>query len=333
MSRIAVLSTAHVHSRMFLKTLQEQPGGLEVPVIWDDIPERGQAHAKEFNCTFNPDLAAVLGDSAVAGFVICAENNRHLPLLEKALAAGRPVMCEKPLATTVADARAVAALVRRHHPCLTNGYFQPFNAGNRGVMELLARCALGKVTHTTFRNAHNAAYGRWFDSPDKAWFAQPELSGGGALLDMGTHAVHLLRWLFGPVREVWAVTGNWSGHYAAVDDYGLLLMRFASGVLGRVEAGWVFTGAPGGLEVIGSEKSLWNTPAGLVWGAPGQKSEPVPAADAHPDRIPRLLAAIAGKLDPAEQALDLAAALDSVAIMASAYASAKSGHWEPVEVL
>jgi predicted dehydrogenase len=333
MPRIAVLSTAHIHTGGFLKSLKEMTSAGGAHVIWDDVPERGQEFAKEYGCPFEPDIDAVLADAEIEGFLICAENTRHLSLLQHAIPLGKPIMCEKPLATTVADAQAIAALLREHGTTLLSGYFIPFDAGHQGAKNFLEAGGLGKVTHCNFRNAHHAAYGRWFDSPALAWFADPDLSGGGALMDMGTHGVHLLRRLFGPVERAWSVQGNYSGNYPDVDDYGVIEMEFASGVLGRVEASWVFTGGAKGLEVIGSEKSLWNGPDGLVSAAPGEDTQPVPAGDAKPSRIARLIAAIRGELSEDELADDLAACLDAVAIMAAAYESGKSGKWEPVAKL
>lgn len=295
-------------------------------MIWDADSSRGEAMAGQFNSRFEADLGTVLDDAHVDAFLICAENTRHLELMEQVMPIGKPVMCEKPLATTLSDAKRIRELCTQYGTPLISGYFQPFAPGNRAVRHALANGQLGSVTHATFRNAHSAAYGRWFDSPALAWFTQPELSGGGALLDMGTHAVHLLRHLFGPVESVWAMTGNYAGTYPDVDDYGLLVMRFACGILGRVEAGWVFTGGYGGLEVIGSEKSIW----GGRMSAPKADPEDLPAADARPDRTDRLIALVRGELDASELAEDLDACLDSVAIMVAAYRSAESGTWETV---
>ncbi|MBN2582370.1 MAG: Gfo/Idh/MocA family oxidoreductase [Planctomycetes bacterium] len=332
MPRIAVISTAHIHSKQFLKDIAALTSAGHPELIWDANEERGRQRAAENNCRFVADLGKAAADPQVDGFVICAENTQHLPLLEKVLPIGKPVMCEKPLATTTADAQCIASLAARHKSVLMSGYFQPFQPGNRGVVSVLEAAALGQVTHANFRNAHHAAYGRWFDSPELAWFADPDLAGGGALLDMGTHAVHLLRHLFGPVDEVWSMRGNVSGNYDRVDDYGLILMRFASGVLGRVEAAWVFTGGHQGLEIIGTKKSLWMTDR-LVMGGPGEPRTDVPAATARPDRIARLVAAIRGELSAEELKHDLEACLDTVLIMAAAYESGDTGRWQAVERL
>lgn len=327
MPHIAVISVAHIHSRDFCKRISEQTSGGAPHVIWDENPERGRLYAADFNCPFEPDLAAVLADPAIDAFVICAENTRHLPLLRQVLPLGKPTLCEKPLATTAEEAAEAVALARKAGTALTFGYFQPFSGSNRAVRQLLADQALGRVTHVNFRNAHHAAYGRWFDNPDLAWFTDPALSGGGALLDMGTHAVHLLRHLGGPVTAVWAMTANFAGNYPDVDDYGVIQMKFASGAMGRAEAGWVFTGGHQGLEVIGSEKSIWHAD-GLRLGGPGTPAEAITPLDDKPTRIDRLIAITKGELTQAEIDEDIDAAYDAVRIMAAAYTAAQTGQWQ-----
>ena len=330
MPRIAVISVAHIHSHSFCKDICARSSLGHPAVIWDENPDRGRRYAEEFGCPYEPDLDKVLADGSLEAFAVCAENTRHMPLLQRVLPLGRPTLCEKPLATTADDADEIEALVRRHGTPLVSGYFQPFFAHNRGVAKLLSEGVLGTVTHLNFRNAHNAAYGRWFDSPDLSWFTDPALSGGGALLDMGTHAVHLLRHLGGPVREVWCTTANLSGAYPAVDDWGVIEMRFANGVQGRVEAGWVFAGTRGGLEVVASKGAVFETADGLVTRAPGEDARPVPGADSRPDRIARLVALARGELSTEEVAADLDACLDAVRIMDAAYRSAATGQWTPV---
>lgn len=326
MPKIAIISVAHIHSKNFCDTICKITSGKAPHVIWDENPERGAKYAAEYKCRFEPNLDKVIADPDVEAFVICAENTRHLPLLRKVLPLGKPTMCEKPLATQAADVEEVISLVRQFNTPLTFGYFQPFFGPNRAVKQMMDKNALGKVTHLNFRNAHNAAYGRWFDNPDLAWFTNPALSGGGALLDMGTHAVHLLRHLGGPVTEVWASIDNFAGTYPQVDDYGLIIMKFASGAIGRAEAGWVFTGGHQGLEVIGSQKSIWNDGV-LKVGGPGIAAEAVVPLDEKPTRIERLIAVVKGEIPKNEIDEDFIAACDAVKIMSAAYASAASGQW------
>ncbi len=327
MPNIAVISVAHIHSQDFCKKLGELTSQKRPYVIWDEDAKRGAEYAEKFNTRFEPDLAKITADPKVDGFLVCAENTRHLPLLQQVIPVGKPVMCEKPLATSAADVEVILSLAAKHKTPLISGYMQPFFAPNRAAKKAMADGLLGKVTHLNFRNAHHAAYGRWFDNPQLAWFTEPELAGGGALLDMGTHAVHLLCHLGGKVESVWSMNANLAGVYPKVDDYGVIIMKFTSGVIGRVEAGWVFTGGIGGLEIIGSQQSIWNNGQGLVTGGPGKPAETLQPADARPDRIPRLIALIKGEIAPAELTEDLAACAEAVRVMDAAYASAKTGQW------
>ncbi len=326
MPKIAIISVAHIHSKSFCETICKITSGKAPYIIWDENPERGAKYAADFKCRFEPALDRVIADSAVEAFVICAENTRHLPLLRKVLPTGKPTLCEKPLATNVSDVDEIVSLVRQFKTRLTFGYFQPFLGANRAVKQLIENKVLGEITHLNFRNAHQAAYGRWFDNPDLAWFVDPELSGGGALLDMGTHAVHLLRHLGGPVTEVWATLNNFAGNYPKVDDYGLIIMKFASGAMGRAEAGWVFTGGHQGLEIIGSQKSIWDN-GGLKIGGPRIAAEAVTPLDDKPTCIERLIAVVKGELQQSEIDEDFVAACDAVKIMSAAYSSAASGQW------
>lgn len=330
MANIAFLSTAHIHTRNFLDNIGKASDGRRIQAIWDDLEARGRRYADEFSATFEPNLDRLLEDPLVDGFVICAENTRHLPLLEKALPVGKPVFCEKPLVTTVEELGRVGELLEQYPATLFCGYFQPFDGMMQRVVRLIEEGAFGTITRIRYRNAHHAAYGRWFDNPDLNWFYRPELSGGGAFMDMGTHAIHLVRTLFGPVDQVWATIVNHSGIYPSADDYGLAQLRFESGILGTVEAAWTQTGGIGGLEITGSERTLWNTGDGYVIGGPDSETEAIVPIESRPTRMDRLVAAIRGELSAEELAADLAATRDAVAIMAAAYLASNSGSWEPV---
>jgi predicted dehydrogenase len=330
MPNIAILSTAHIHTKGFLDNLTKATDGRRAYAIWDDVADRGQRYATQFNTRFEPKLSRLLRDKNVDGFLICAENTRHLPLLKKTLPVGKPVFCEKPLTTTVRDAQRVVALLQQSPVPLFCGYFQPFSGPMQAVAQLVAGNTFGKITRIRYRNAHHAAYGRWFDNPDLQWFTNPELAGGGALMDMGTHAIHLVRTLFGPVTEVWAEIRNEAGIYPAVDDFGVAHLKFATGVLGTIEAAWTQTGGISGLEITGSTKALWNSGKEYLVGAPKEQPVAVVALPEKPTRVDRLIAVIKGEIPVADLQADLAATLDAVAIMAAAYKSAKTGRWQKV---
>jgi predicted dehydrogenase len=330
MPNIALLSAAHIHTRGYLKAISVKPG-CKLAGIWDDVPDRGRRYAGEYGAPFECDLRKLIRRKDVDALLICSENTRHLPLLKAAIPAGKPIFCEKPFVTRAAEARTAMRLIRKHGTVVHMGYTMPFEAKMQGVAKLLADGALGTVTHVRMRNSHNAAYGRWFDSPDLRWFTDPDLAGGGAFMDLGTHAVHLVRTLMGPVKRVFATIGCVSGAYPRVDDFGVALFEFASGVKGVVEASWVQNAGIGSFEIAGSKSTLLDMPGkGLVTAAPKTEPVPVPLGESRPSRVDRLVAAVEGTITRRELDDDLAAAADAVAIMEACYKSARLGRWVDV---
>jgi predicted dehydrogenase len=330
MPNIAFLSTAHTHTKSFLNTVSEKDG-CRVVAIWDDMESRGQKFASQYGAEYSADLQAVIGRDDIDGFIVCGENTRHLPLLRAAIPRKLPIFCEKPFTTSVDDALEAVSLIREHGTVVHMGYFQPFSAAMQGVIAHVGSGVLGNLTHARYRNAHHAAYGRWFDSDELAWFADPALAGGGAFMDMGTHAVHLMRTILGPVREVLATISNVSGIYPNVDDNGVAVFRFESGVTATVEGSWVQTGGPPSLEVVGSEATLFARPdGGFVTQKPRETPLEIINGQERPTCVDRLVAAINGELTQAELDADLNCAVDAVAIMEACYRSSDSGRWEPV---
>ena len=324
---IAILSTAHIHSKSFLENILSTNDGRTAHVIWDADTERGARYAKDYGSRFEPNLETVLNDPSIDGFLILCENTGHMNLLERVLPIGKPVFSEKPLVTNTQDLARVQALVARHNTVLFAGYFQPFEDQLQGVIATLQSGVLGKITHANYRVAHHAAYGRWFDNPDLQWFVQPALSGGGALMDLGTHGAHLLVMLFGPVDRVWASVGNKSGAYPDVDDFGIAHLEFTSGVLGTLEANWVHRGSSG-LEVHGSQASIWLDPnLGYVLARSGQDPEPIPPQQTVANRVDRLVAVVRGELSQSDLERDFEASCAAVMVIEAAYRSSSQGVW------
>lgn len=332
MARIAFLSTAHIHTKAFIDIINSADDGRTTAVVWDDVPERGQKYAEMAGAPFEPDLEAAINRDDVDGFIICCENTRHLPLLRATLPIGKPVFCEKPLVTTTRQLADLRELVAANpQTILFGGYFQFYDEALQSAKKLIVDGELGKVTRVRYRNAHHAAYGRWFDSSDLAWFANPALAGGGGFFDMGTHALHALRSIFGQAESVWADIGNESGEYPACDDFGIAHFRWANGLKATVEAGWTQTGGHTGLEVVGSEKCLWHDGEKYIVAKPRETPEPLDVTmPARPFRVDRLVAAIRGEMSAEELKWDLDASMDIVSWMEAAYTSATSGRWEKI---
>ncbi|MEM1446089.1 MAG: Gfo/Idh/MocA family oxidoreductase [Planctomycetota bacterium] len=328
--RLAFVSSAHIHTKDFLRRIAEPDCDAVVHAIWDDDPGRGRRYAEQAGCPFFDDLDALVADDAVDGFVVCDATVHHFARLEKVLPAGKPTLCEKQVVATADQAKQVRAMAEASGAKLCSGYFFPYVGGNAAIRKAVDGGAFGEITHASYCNAHHAAYGRWFDSDDLNWFTKKDLALGGAMIDMGTHAVHWLTYLLGEVNEAWGAVGNASGVYPDVDDWGVGQLRFGSGTFGRVEASWVRHGGGGPIELWGMEGALVKHNDG--WAVKRGDKDPVrlPPADDEVNRIDRLIAILDDALDPALHAREFDAELRAVMIMEAIYRSHATGRWEPV---
>ncbi|MCC6697548.1 MAG: Gfo/Idh/MocA family oxidoreductase [Candidatus Hydrogenedentes bacterium] len=183
---------------------------------------------------------------------VCTPNSYHANATIAALEAGCHVLCEKPIATTLKEADRMIAGARAARRKLMVGFTHRLYSGPGTCHEMLAKKSVGKPFMIRVRFAHGGPYPGW--AKDK-WFYDPKLAAGGAMLDMGIHAIDLCLWLMGPIAAVSAKAATLVKKIA-VDDNAVLLLEFASGALGYIEVGW--TSKPGfvGFEIYGTEGSL-----------------------------------------------------------------------------
>ena len=146
-----------------------------------------------------PDLDALLA-LGLDGMVIATPSALHAAQSIRALKAGAAVFCQKPLGRDLAEVDAVIAAARRADRLLGVDLSYRHTAGMRRVAELVGGGALGRVfaVDLVFHNAYG---------PDKPWFYDPALSGGGCVIDLGVHLVDLALWTLGfpPVDGVRSV--------------------------------------------------------------------------------------------------------------------------------
>jgi predicted dehydrogenase len=180
------------------------------------------------------DLDALLA-AGVDGVVIATPSALHAEQAIAALEAGVAVFCQKPLARDAAETARVVDAARAADRLLGVDLSYRFTAAAQAVREQVAAGALGPV-HAVDLVFHNA-YG-----PDKSWFLDPRLSGGGCVIDLGIHLVDLLLWTLGfPV--VAEVEGRlWrKGRPAGPDeaeDFCLAQLQLADGTLARLACSW-----------------------------------------------------------------------------------------------
>lgn len=220
----------------------------EVAGFWDPEPERASKYAARWGGRAYAAEAELLGDSSLDAVLVFSPTPCHRDQVLAALAAGRHVFCEKPIAGTLADAAAMIQAGERSGKVFMVGQVLRFFHEYEDAHRIVASGELGRVCMV--RSTRAAGFPRgWRD-----WYADRSQS-GGVLHDMVVHDFDWLRWTLGPVERVFARAVAPPGE---LFDYGLVVLRFAAGAMAHVEASWAHP--PGTfftrLEVAGTDGML-----------------------------------------------------------------------------
>lgn len=243
------------------------PGLPEVDLvaIADVTAEAGQRAAKQYGFRKGTgDWKALIADPDIHVVSITTPNSFHKEMSLAAIAAGKHVHCEKPLAPTLADAMDMMKAAEAKGVLTQVGYNYIKNPVLKQARDMIASGELGEITG--FRGIHAEDY---MADPEGTYTWRLDSSGGpGVIADLGSHIIGMARFLLGPIAEVTAdvetviksrpVSGSSERKPVLVDDIARLLVRFARGCGGSIEASWVSTGRKMQLEfeIHGSKGSL-----------------------------------------------------------------------------
>jgi predicted dehydrogenase len=238
-----------------------QTAGLEVTAIASADVTRADAFASRLDIPCVHDSwSEVCADPNVDMVVIATPNALHHEQAMCALAADKHVLVEKPMALTSADGRAMATAARASGLTLAVGHMWRYREEVLRLRREIADGAFGEIVRTHGYGVH-AGWG------PGGWFTSPELAGGGALIDMGIHAIDTARFLLGDPapRRVQASIGLGRFGDYPVDDDGLVIVDWDNGTRSLIEFGW-WQPRLGGLEaeteVLGKGGSarIWPQP-------------------------------------------------------------------------
>ncbi len=225
--RIAILSAAHLHADSYAAALRDLDG-VTLTVLWDNDTGRGHGKAVEYGTEFQPELDVAL--STCDAVIICSENIRHRELTERAASAGKHVLCEKPLATTVDDARAMIEACDAAGVLLGTAFPVRHSGPAFQMREAISSGVLGAVLMIRGANRGTNPGG---------WFVDPALSGGGAVTDHTVHVADLIRFVTG--EEITSVYAEADTHFypdLGVEDCGLLMMGLSGGGFASLDPSW-----------------------------------------------------------------------------------------------
>jgi predicted dehydrogenase len=320
MIRVAIVGAGAI-ARAHADALAASPHFSLVAVV-DVDAARAAALAEKFGARSATSLDA-LTDGSVDAAIVSTPPNTHRAVTTALLEAGVHVLCEKPFAIGRDNAYAMAETAKRCGRVLTMA------TKFRFVNDLtIARDAIaaGKIG-TLYRVANT------FASPvdmTGRWNLDPQSSGGGVIIDNGTHSVDIMRYILGPIESVRAVESSKPRAYAGVEDTARLECLSVGGVFGRIELSWSeqssgpwfisILGSRGGIDIgwKGSRRRFDGASEYTPFGAGYDKHA------AFAGQAADFAAAIRGER-PTTTSLDEAVA--SVDVIDAAYASMRADRW------
>ena len=232
MIRIGILSFAHHHGEAYISNLRRMEG-VELLGVADDDPIRGQTIAAQNQAHYFHSFEDLL-EARPDGVIICTENNRHRSLVDMAASQGIHILCEKPIATRLEDARAIVDVCHQAGVLLMTAFPMRFSAPLLEIKERLDNGDFGDIYgfNGTNRGELPTKY--------RDWFVDPVLAGGGAIMDHTVHLVDIMRWFTGSEVETIYARSNkiFHGDEVQVETGALEMLTFENGVFATIDASW-----------------------------------------------------------------------------------------------
>ena len=205
--------------------------GAELVAVVNHKPESMAIFAKEFGIPRQYEtVEALLNDGKVDALIVSTPNYLHKSQTIAALRAGVNVMVEKPMAMNALEAEEMCEVAEKSGALLMVAHCWRFDPEVLWLKEQSTK--LGKIIRTKGIGVHT----HWGPS---GWFTQEEFAGGGALADMGIHALDTTRFLLGDPKPV-AVYAKIGTYYKVfdVDDTGVIIVEWDNGATSYLESGW-----------------------------------------------------------------------------------------------
>jgi predicted dehydrogenase len=232
-TRVGIIGCGFItqlHSRALRGIIRAGLADAAVVAAFDTDTDRAAACAK----AHGGDVAASVDEllAGVDAVWICTPTSSHRALVEQAATAGVAIFCEKPLATTLADAEAMAAVAATVPSQV--GLVLRTSPVYGALVDLVRSGDLGRPMTVVFRDDQYLPNQGQYASE---WRADVTIAGGGTLLEHSIHDLDVLRWLLGDAGSVSARTANFAGH-PGIEDLAVATLVFESGAVATLTSAW-----------------------------------------------------------------------------------------------
>ena len=242
--KIGILGAGKVVRVRHLPETKMNPDA-EVFAVCDIVKARANEMADKYGCKAYTDFRELVEDPDLDAVIVAATNTTHAEMSIAALESGKHVMCEKPMATNLADAQKMIDAAEKAGKQLMIAHNQRLEAANQKAKEILQSGKLGKVLTFTSVFGHPGSEA-WAIDGVNTWFYRKNISGLGVLGDLAIHKLDLVRWLVDDdYVSATALMDTLSKRYPDgelidVEDNALCLMRTRKGAMGTIIASWSY---------------------------------------------------------------------------------------------
>lgn len=296
-----------------------------IVAVCDVRREAGAAFAKRLQCAAYTSVASLARHNHIDAAIVCTPPSTHEAIAKTLLHHGIHVLCEKPLSTSVASAYRMLEAARTGDALLTMASKFRYAEDVRKARSLVLAGGIGQMVF--IENAFTSRVNMM-----RRWNANPAISGGGVLIDNGTHAVDILRFFLGKLRDIQVIEGR-RIQGLAVEDTVRVFVRNDDGVMGASDLSWSIDkeldtylriyGSDGTI-LVGWKESKYRRRDDPQWHIFGNGYNKV---QAFRSQLQNFCEAIQGKANLVITARD---ALASVEVIGAAYAALERSRWQDI---
>lgn len=225
---IGILSFAHGHAGAYCQRMLSYDD-VKLVACWDDDEARGQTTAAKFGMSYSPHVEDILNHPEIQGVIVTCETNRHPEMVMAAAQAGKHILCQKPMALTLAACDRMGAAVEKAGVKFMMAYQMRHDPSNIRMKELLDGGALGKISLLRRRHCIPLLLNEGFVKGHTRWHFDP-VKNMGMFMDDASHATDFIHWMLGRPISVMAEIQNTVTDFSP-DDTGVAIYRFASGAM------------------------------------------------------------------------------------------------------
>ena len=335
MTTIALIGAGRI-GQIRARSMAETGLGTLVAVV-DPWTENAKRIAESTGARVLNNWSAAISDPQVEGVIVATPTSLHAEIATAALSAGKHVLCEKPLARNVSEARQIVAASRRSGTTLKIGFNYRHLPHVRKAKELIDSGVLGRLFFVRCQFGHGGRPGF-----DQEWHTDPVISGGGVLQEQGIHVMDLVRYLLGEPTRALGQRSTFYWQLREIEDNCFCLFETEGRGIAQIHVSWTQWRNTFQMEIFGQDGYLrlegrdghYGPPA-ITWAKrnrdhsrPLEKRLVFEPGDDWREEWKEFLTAIAEKREPLGSGLD---GLRAQQMVEAAYASAEAGKWLTIE--